>query len=189
MTSSSPERTVGLRRCLVAGVGGLLAALMVGTGGVTAAAEPIKVAVFPFELVDTSQEGEMGGARADQQARLELLTAELATLLSASGRYEVVSIEPVRSDYDRLGPMRGCNGCDIDLARAVGAEQGMVGIVQKVSNLILDVALYVRDVKTGRVVQVAKTSIRGNTDESWLRGLRFLVDKRILAETPAATAN
>jgi hypothetical protein len=153
------------------------------------AAEPIKVVVFPFELVDTSQEGEIGGARADQEARLALLTTELATMLKASGRYEIVPLDPVRADYDKRAPMRGCNGCDIDLAKALGAEQGMVGIVQKVSNLILDVALYVRDVKTGRVVQVAKTSIRGNTDDSWLRGLRFLVDKRILAEKPAATAN
>jgi hypothetical protein len=188
MTSGAPQRTGGLRRRLVAVVG-MLAALMVGATGVTAAADPIKVLVFPFELVDTSQEGEMGGVRADQQARLELLTTELARMLAASGRYEVVPLDPVRADYDRLGPMRGCNGCDIDLAKTAGAEEGMVGIVQKVSNLILDVALYVRDVKTGRVVQVAKTSIRGNTDESWLRGLRFLVDKRILAEKPAATAN
>jgi hypothetical protein len=186
MTSGASQRTGGPRRLLAAVVGGVLAALMVSATGAAVAADPIKVLVFPFELVDTSQEGEMGGVRADQQARLELLTAELARMLAASGRYEVLPLDPVRADYDRLGPMRGCNGCDVDLARAAGAEQGMVGIVQKVSNLILDVALYVRDVKTGRVVQVAKTSIRGNTDESWLRGLRFLVDKRILAETPAA---
>lgn len=163
----------------------LLGLLMAAGAAATAAAEPIRVVVFPFELVDTSQEGE-SGVRADQQARLAMLTDELAKMLVASGRYEVVAIDPVRADYDRLGPMRGCNGCDIDLAKALGAKQGMVGIVQKVSNLILDVALYVRDVETGRVVQVAKTSIRGNTDESWLRGLRFVVENRILAEKPAA---
>ncbi len=150
---------------------------------------PTKVVVFPFELVDTSQEGEIGGARADQEARLVRLTEDLAAQLAASGRYEIVALTPVEAEYARLAPMRGCNGCDIDLAKAVGATQGMVGIVQKVSNLILDVAIYVRDVETGRVVQVAKTSIRGNTDESWQRGLRFLVDKRILAAPPGATAN
>jgi len=181
--AAAPGRTARAGRAVVA-------AMLLLFAGAAAAAEPpaapVKVLVFPFELVDSSQEGESDGARADQQARLELLTTELATLLRASGRYETVALDAARADYDRLGPMRNCNGCDIDIARSVGAEQGMVGIVQKVSNLILDVAVYVRDVETGRVVQVAKTSIRGNTDESWLRGLRFVVDKRILAAPPAA---
>ncbi len=154
-----------------------------------AAAAPTKVAVFPFELIDTSQEGEAYGARADQEARLGRLTVDLKAQLAASGRYVIVDLAPVEADYARLAPMRGCNGCDIDLAKAVGATQGMVGIVQKVSNLILDVAIYVRDVETGRVVQVAKTSIRGNTDESWQRGLRFLVDKRLLAAKPGDAPN
>lgn len=154
-----------------------------------AGTEPVKVLVFPFELVDTSQEGEAYGARADQEARLARLTEDLKSRLAASGRYEVVAFAPVAEAYARLAPMRGCNGCDIDLAAEAGATQGMVGIVQKVSNLILDVAIYVRDVRTGRVVQVAKTSIRGNTDESWQRGLRFLVDKRILAAPAAASPN
>ena len=151
---------------------------------------PTKVVVFPFELVDTSQEGERDGARADQEARLARLTTDLKAQLAASGRYEIVELTPsVEAEYARLAPMRGCNGCDIDLAKSVGATQGMVGIVQKVSNLILDVAIYVRDVETGRVVQVAKTSIRGNTDESWQRGLRFLVDKRLLAAPPGGAPN
>jgi hypothetical protein len=150
---------------------------------------PVKVVIFPFELVDTSQEGESDGARADQEARLNRLTVELKAQLAASGRYQIMDLAPVEADYARLAPMRGCNGCDIDLAKELGATQGMVGIVQKVSNLILDVAIYVRDVETGRVVQVAKTSIRGNTDESWQRGLRFLVDKRLLAVEPGGTPN
>lgn len=154
------------------------------------ATAPIKVVVFPFELVDTSQEGERDGARADQEARLDRLATDLKAQLAASGRYEIVELTPpVEAEYARLAPMRGCNGCDIDLAKAVGATQGMVGIVQKVSNLILDVAIYVRDVETGRVLQVAKTSIRGNTDESWQRGLRFLVDNRLLAAPPGGAPN
>jgi hypothetical protein len=35
-----------------------------------ARADPPKVAVFDFELLDTSLQGEVGGPRADEQARL-----------------------------------------------------------------------------------------------------------------------
>jgi uncharacterized tellurite resistance protein B-like protein len=171
-------------------VGVILAAAAPVAAEDVANAAPTKVVIFPFELVDTSQEGEADGARADQEARLTRLTADLKAQLAASGRYEIVALTAeVEADYARLAPMRGCNGCDIDLAKAVGATQGMVGIVQKVSNLILDIAIYVRDVDTGRVVQVAKTSIRGNTDESWQRGLRFLVDKRLLAADQGGAAD
>ncbi|MFM9856973.1 DUF3280 domain-containing protein [Pseudoxanthobacter sp. M-2] len=177
-----------VRRAVIA----MVAALTLATPALAAqdaATTPTRVVIFPFELVDTSQEGEMDGARADQEARLDRLTADLKAQLAASGRYEIIDLTPVEADYARLAPMRGCNGCDIDLAKELGATQGMVGIVQKVSNLILDVAIYVRDVETGRVVQVAKTSIRGNTDESWQRGLRFLVDKRLLAAPPGGAPN
>ncbi len=189
-TTAGPMRSTAtrVRRAVIA----MVAALTLATPALAAqdaATTPTRVVIFPFELVDTSQEGEMDGARADQEARLTRLTADLKAQLAASGRYEIIDLTPVEADYARLAPMRGCNGCDIDLAKELGATQGMVGIVQKVSNLILDVAIYVRDVETGRVVQVAKTSIRGNTDESWQRGLRFLVDKRLLAAPPGGAPN
>ena len=192
--AQSAGRAMGVHALLAAAlfVTALVLAMFAATppsAAQDAAVTPTKVIVFPFELVDTSQEGERDGARADQEARLARLTADLKAQLAASGRYEIVELTPVEADYARLAPMRGCNGCDIDLAKSVGATQGMVGIVQKVSNLILDVAIYVRDVETGRVVQVAKTSIRGNTDESWQRGLRFLVDKRLLAAPPGGAPN
>ena len=178
-----------LRLFVLALVAVVLAAASPAIAAQDEATKLTKVVVFPFELVDTSHEGEIDGARADQDARLAKLTTDLKAQLAASGRYEIVELTPVEEKYARLAPMRGCNGCDIDLAKELGATQGMVGIVQKVSNLILDVAIYVRDVETGRVVQVAKTSIRGNTDESWQRGLRFLVEKRILAAEPGGAPN
>ena len=189
--AAAPLTATGALRLFAAMLAGvLLAAAAPAAAEGVANAAPTKVVVFPFELVDTSQEGERDGARADQEARLARLTEDLKARLAASGRYEIVALTPqVEAEYARLAPMRGCNGCDIDLAKAVGATQGMVGIVQKVSNLILDIAIYVRDVETGRVVEVAKTSIRGNTDESWQRGLRFLVDNRILAGEPGGTPN
>ena len=48
--------------------------------------------------------------------------------------------------------------------------------VQKVSKLILNINVEVRSVATGETVCVKSVDIRGNTDETWLRGVRRPVD-------------
>jgi hypothetical protein len=68
-----------------------------------------------------------------------------------------------------------CNGCERDLAEKIGAEWAAWGIVQKVSNLILNINLYMEDVQTGRIEFAHSVDIRGNTDESWLHGLNYVI--------------
>jgi len=48
--------------------------------------------------------------------------------------------------------------------------------VQKVCNLILNLNIEVRDSATDQALYTRSVDIRGNTDESWLRGVRRLVD-------------
>lgn len=43
------------------------------------------------------------------------------------------------------------------------------------SNLILNINIEIRDVETDRVVLTKSVDIRSNNDESWERGMRFLV--------------
>jgi hypothetical protein len=57
--------------------------------------------------------------------------------------------------------------------------------VQKVSNLILNINIYLRDARDDRMLQAMSADIRGNTDESWSRGLSYLIRNKLLAE-PAA---
>ena len=64
-------------------------------------------------------------------------------------------------------------------AQQVGADYAVLGWVQKVSNLILNINLQIREVATGRLVKAGSADIRGNTDESWSRGLRYLLAHRI----------
>ena len=52
--------------------------------------------------------------------------------------------------------------------------------MQKVSNLILNLNVYVRDARSGAMLRVSSTDIRGNTDEAWQRGVRYLVRNRLL---------
>jgi uncharacterized protein YeeX (DUF496 family) len=52
---------------------------------------------------------------------------------------------------------------------------------QKVSNLILNMNIYVRDASTGATIVGMSADMRGNTDESWSRTLDWLVRNRLLA--------
>jgi hypothetical protein len=54
-------------------------------------------------------------------------------------------------------------------------------VVQKVSNLILSLNIYLRDARTGRLVTSMSADFRGNTDESWQRTASYLLRNRLLA--------
>jgi hypothetical protein len=147
----------------------------------SAAAQPRKAAVFDLELVDTSQEADRG-ERADQTARTALASAELRRLLAESGELQIVDLGPQAARIRDQLPLLKCNGCAEELAREAGADLAVRGIVQKTSNLILSFAIQIKDVRSGMTVRVGQVDIRGNTDETWLRGVRWVVKNRLLAE-------
>ena len=138
------------------------------------------VAVFDFELIDTSLEGEIKGARADEQARLIRLSDQLRRRLAESGRFSLVDMAPI-ADEARASNLQACGGCDARLAARIGAELAVTGTVQKVSNLILNMNIYIRDAASGRTAAAMSADMRGNTDESWSRTLDWLVRDRLLA--------
>jgi len=131
------------------------------------AAEPKSLALPQFELIDAMREFASEAARRETDRRIALVSAELARELEARGMYRIL-----KTSHELLG----CNGCEIDIAKALGAERVGLCWVQKVSNLILNLNLEVRSVATGETVYAKSVDIRGNTDESWLRGVRRLVD-------------
>jgi hypothetical protein len=145
------------------------------------AAQPAKAAIFDLELVDMSQEAERG-ERADQTARIALASAELRRLLTASGQFEVIDLAPLAARIREKSPVSKCNGCAEELAVAAGADVAVTGVVQKTSNLILSFVIEVKDARSGQPIRGGQADIRGNTDETWLRGVRWIVKNRLLAE-------
>jgi Protein of unknown function (DUF2380) len=138
------------------------------------------VAVFDFELIDTSLEGAIRGVRPDEQERLARLSDQLRQRLRDSGRLSLVDITPIAREA-QASNLQACGGCDIQLARRMGAELAITGTVQKVSNLILNMNIYVRDASSGTTIAAMSADMRGNTDESWSRTLDWLVRNRLLA--------
>lgn len=143
------------------------------------ASEP-KIAIFGFEMVDTSLEGASNGPRADEAARLARLSAELRQRLAQSGRFEVIDIAPVAAQA-RASNLQACGGCDATFAHALGAKYSVTGWIQKVSNLILNLNVVMRDAESGKVIWAKSVDMRGNTDKSWSRALDYLVRNYLLA--------
>lgn len=140
-----------------------------------------KAAFFGVSFLDTSTEGDVMGARADEAERLELVRDFIAERLIAGG-LELVDLAPAQEELDRtLNPAR-CNGCELRMAKRLGADYAIVSEVQKVSNLILAVNIQVRDPETGANLRASSVEIRGNTDDSWLRGMRYILERSIFTD-------
>jgi hypothetical protein len=145
-----------------------------------ARADPPKLAVFDFELVDTSLQGEVDGPRADEQARLMRVGDQLRKQLTESGRFQLLDISSVNAAAHGSN-LQACGGCDVQYAQRLGADLAITGVVQKVSNLILNINIYLRDAHTGQLITAMSADFRGNTDESWSRATSYLVRNRLLA--------
>ncbi|MGA2056805.1 MAG: DUF3280 domain-containing protein [Bradyrhizobium sp.] len=144
------------------------------------AAEPPRLAVFDFEMIDTSLPGQFYGTNADERERLSRVGEQLRKELGESGKFQILDIASVNAAAHQSN-LQACGGCDVKLAKQLDADLEMTGVVQKVSNLILNINVYLRDVHTGRLVTAASVDMRGNTDESWSRATRYLLRERLLA--------
>jgi hypothetical protein len=159
----------GAGRCLVAATIG--AALVVAA----AQASPKTIALMKFELVDDT--GDRASDEA-QKVRLAMISQRLRDAFTENRLYTVIDNAPAAAliaDLDSRFALHDCNGCDVDIGRALNTDRVLTAWVQKVSNLILNINIQIRDVKTDRIVLNKSVDIRGNTDESWTRGIRYMV--------------
>ena len=154
-----------------------LAALALLLASPTAALAGPKAAVFPFELIDDSLDGQYLGTRTDEGPRLALATAELRKLVEQEVGYDVLDLAAVAPEVEKASPLYKCNGCEVELARKAGADLAVTAAVRKFSNLLLSLHIYVTEVNSGKLTKMYRVDIRGNTDESWLRGVRWLVTR------------
>jgi hypothetical protein len=159
----------------------LLLALVATAGATAAEEEAPRIVVLPFDFIETS------GAKPDEAERHRLgeSAEQIRRALAASERYVLVDAAPAAELVETLGRRQilyRCNGCDIEIGRALDADLVVTGWVQKVSNLILNMNFQVRDVESGKLVGGASADMRGNTDESWRRAARFLIERRLLAQ-------
>ena len=136
--------------------------------------EPQPIAVLDFELLD-----DQGMAGADDHRRVREASLQLREELLQQSVYRPIDLAPARELIEAraatVAYLYTCNGCAEDIAAALGVDRVMLTWVQKVSNLILNLNVEVRNVSSGRTELVQSVDLRGNNDQSFQRGVRYLV--------------
>ena len=143
------------------------------------------LAVLEFDLLDDQQ---AWAPATVEYGRLTAVREQLQQALAAQGIYRVVDVGPASSmidGYRSRMQLHACNGCELEIARALHADRVLVGWVQKVSNLILNINIRIEDAGSGQTLLVRSVDLRGNTDETWRRGMAYLVQR--LGEVDAAS--
>ena len=132
-----------------------------------------------FELVNEMRDYETEASRAAQTQRLTLISDALRQEFDQRGMYRIIDNAPAAkmiADEKAQQDLRNCHGCELDIGRALGTDVIILGWVQKVSNLILNVNVEVKDIASGKTLYTKSVDLRGNTDKSWLRGIHYMVD-------------
>ena len=142
------------------------------------ATSPIKIAVFEFELEDFSAAGQTKSV--PETSYLAQATNEAEQQLRASGRYTI--IDAVHSDISAAKGqgLRNCRGCEAPIALSLGADEALIGVVTKISMTEYTVRLLVSDARNGQIVSDYSTDLRMGADYSWSRGVRWLMQNRML---------
>jgi len=138
-------------------------------------AELKTIAILDFELLDDQRD--LSPATVEYQ-RLHAIRDQLQQEFAETHLYRVVDIGPASDlikKYQSEASLHACNGCELDIARSLRADRVLIGWVQKVSNLILNINIQIEDVATGAVLLNKSVDLRGNTDETWRRGVSYLV--------------
>jgi hypothetical protein len=159
---------------------GIIVLLLALVAALPLSAHAAPTAVFPAVFVNSSPEP----TSPEEAARLKNIDAALTRALADSGQYQPVDLAPIASDISAVRDIHDCNGCEMDLAKKAGAKYAVVAWAQKVSNLILNINIRIEDADTGQVVKAGSVDIRGNTDESWSRGLKYLLKEYVLRAQP-----
>jgi uncharacterized protein DUF2380 len=157
------------------------AALATSLPGLPAASPtPINIALFGFELEDTSA---ATSQIPSDVAELANTTEAVRKLFDQSAHYRLVATGS-GADEAKERVLHDCGGCDAGIALKLGADQSFVGVVRRVSRTEYTIRFQLRDARTGAVIAAGDTGLRMGANYSWSRGAVRLVRDRVLEAQP-----
>ncbi|MFM7085027.1 MAG: DUF3280 domain-containing protein [Hyphomicrobium sp.] len=145
-----------------------------------------KTILYPFDLVLQKKEEDFfigaGKPNPAEQKRLYEVREELKELLLQEGSYNILDLSPISKEIEAAAPLVDCNGCEIDFAKKLGAQTFFTGVIDKASDTLLNMRIAEVEVSSGLTKRSGSVVIQGNTDEAWLRGVRWLMKNRLKGE-------
>jgi len=147
------------------------------------AEDPKQAAIFPFELI---LEQQMDGnflpptASDKEKKRLKLMDRKLQELLESSGNFSRVDLSTYSEKIEKASPIHDCKGCELDFAKQAGANVAIVGLVRKATNALINISIFIRDVKSGKLLKGGVVIIREDNDAGWVRAVRYIVRNKLL---------
>ncbi|HEC60464.1 hypothetical protein LCGC14_0625230 [marine sediment metagenome] len=136
----------------------------------------IPIIVLDIELLgDTSVESMQQGdselmAKFSKSLRQQLNQQHGFTVLDDPHSLAVINKQ---SEHHYL---HRCNGCELNIAKKLGAKHVVVPWIFRMSKLIQTMYIEVRDVETGKVLVHEGRNFRGNTEDGWQHVIDQLVE-------------
>ncbi|MBR0703297.1 DUF2380 domain-containing protein [Bradyrhizobium diazoefficiens] len=145
----------------------------------------VALAVFDFELEDMTA-ASVSALAASDVSNLADVTAGVRDVLSQSGRYRIVDVGGAGGEAVKARALRDCGGCEAAIAKQLGADQSLIGVVRRVSRTEYTLGFQLRDAGTGAVLARGDSGLRLGADYSWKRGAVRLVSDRLIESQQVA---
>lgn len=183
------QSTTSLTKTLMGIAAGclMLSALLPVSGGIAAAetagsSQQVNVAFLGVTFINDNEGYEPTSDA--ERARLKNVEEIFTGRLGKSGQYAFLPVSSeVRAQIANGQAIGECGGCEIDYGKQLKAERIAWIRVQKVSNLILNMNVYMADVATSKMTFVRSVDIRGNTDETWTKSINWLIKNYMIPAT------
>lgn len=160
----------------------LTLAALSASGACADAAKP-SVALLEMKLINDN-EG-LDPTSDAERARQVMIAEQFKKALTDSGRYTVVpGTDDIKAEVAKNQALGECGGCEVEFGKKLGADRVAWVTVQKISNLILNLNVYMVDVAANKMAFIHSVDIRGNTDETWSRSLKYLMNNYMLIDKP-----
>lgn len=176
-------QVANLRTCRISIALGLVLMAMAMAMAVQAQdAAPAKIAVFDFELEDRSAGA---GIIPPDEYDIRYLAEskdQAEHMLADSKRFTLVDTKDADLSATQQFGIRNCNGCEAGIARKLGAQQAMLGVVTRVNRTEHTMFIRILDVDSGKIVARGFTDLRMGANYAWPRSVKWVMEKQILAE-------
>jgi hypothetical protein len=140
---------------------------------------PVKIAVFDFELEDSSPSALLLSKPEAAASTMEKVSNAARDELAHSGRYVVVDAGKVDAKSVGQQTLRDCGGCEAAIAERFGAQQSLIGLVRKVTQTDYYVVVRIRDARTGKILDEEEANFAGD-EQGWASGARMLIRHQVL---------